>query len=47
MTSEQYYEVLKKRHAEVDWTSRESIHRYNEFARELRKLVREEKGERK
>lgn len=47
MTSEEYYEVLKKRHAQVNWNDRESVRRYNEFARELRKLVREEKGERK
>ena len=43
MTSEEYYKILKERYEKVDWSNRDSIHRYNEFARELRKLVKEEK----
>ena len=41
MTSEEFYKIIKERHAKVDWSNRASIHKYNEFVRELRKLVTE------
>ena len=42
MTRQQMYKELEKLHAQVDWTSRESIHQYNEKAREYRHMVEEE-----
>lgn len=39
MTREQYYELLKKRHEQTDWNNRDSIRAYNEYARQLRKLL--------
>ena len=39
MTREEYYELLKKKHAETDWNNLESIKRYNEYARMLRQLL--------
>lgn len=42
MTWEEYYEVLKKKWEEVDKNDLEAIHRYNEWKRQLRKLVEED-----
>ena len=43
MTIQQMYRELERLYAQVDWSSKESIHRYNEKAREYRKLVAEER----
>lgn len=37
MTLDEYYELLKIKHAETDWSNLESIKAYNEYARQLRK----------
>ena len=42
MTRQQMYRELEKLYAQVDWTSCESIHQYNEKAREYRKQVEQE-----
>ena len=42
MTSDEYYALLKEAHDRTDWNNRESIHAYNEYARELRKQMSEE-----
>lgn len=42
MTRQQMYRQLEKLYAQVDWTSKESIHRYNEAARAYRQQVAEE-----
>lgn len=42
MTREQYYELLKKRHEQTDWNDLESVKAYNEYARQLRKLLASE-----
>ena len=41
MTREEYYELLKKKHQQTDWTNLESIRAYNEYVRELRKQLSE------
>lgn len=43
MSSNEYYELLKAAHKRVDWSSRDSIHAYNQYARELRKQMEEDK----
>ena len=43
MTWEEYYALLKERHKQVDWNDLESIRAYNEYARELRKQIDEDK----
>lgn len=42
MTREEYYALLKERWEQVDKTSREAIHEYNEWKRELRHQLDEE-----
>lgn len=42
MTRDEYYAILKERYKQVDKTSRESLHAYNEFKRELIHQVYEE-----
>lgn len=42
MTREEYYELLKEKHQQTDWTNLDSIKEYNEYARELRKQLNEE-----
>lgn len=42
MTWEEYYEALKKKWEEVDKNDLGAIHRYNEWKRQLRKLVEED-----
>lgn len=44
MTRNEYYELLKAAHERTDWTNRNSIHAYNEYARELRKQMAEEEN---
>ena len=39
------YQELEKLHAQVDWNDRESIHRYNEKAREIRRRFEQEQEE--
>ena len=41
MTIQQMYKELEKLYCKVDWSNKESIHRYNEKAREYRKMVSE------
>lgn len=36
MTYEEYYKLLKEKHAQVDWNNLHEIKEYNEFARKLR-----------
>lgn len=43
MTEEEYTAILKRHYQQVDWTSRESIRLYNDFARELRNLYLKQK----
>lgn len=42
MTRDEYYALLKERWEQVDRTSREAIHEYNEWKRELRHQIDEE-----
>lgn len=42
MTRQQMYRELEKLYCKVDWSDKESIRRYNEKAREYRKMVEEE-----
>lgn len=42
MTRQQMYRELERLYAQVDWSNKESIHRYNELAREYRHMVEEE-----
>lgn len=42
MTRNRYYTLLKERYEQVDWNDRDSIHAYNEFARNLRHQIDEE-----
>ena len=41
MTREEYYALLKEKHAQTNWNDLESIKAYNAYARELRKLLTE------
>lgn len=43
MSRDEYYELLKAAHERTGWTDRDSIHAYNEYARELRKQMEEDK----
>lgn len=43
MSRDEYYELLKAAHERTDWTDWDSIHAYNEYARELRKQMEEDK----
>lgn len=47
MTLQQMYKELERLYQQVDWTDRESIRRYNEKAREYRKMVEEEEEKKK
>lgn len=40
--NDKYYELLKAAHERTDWSDRNSVHAYNEYARELRKQMAEE-----
>lgn len=42
MTRQQMYRELERLYCQVDWNSKESIHRYNEKAKEYRKMVEED-----
>lgn len=44
MKREDYYKLLKEKHERTDWNNRESIKKYNEYARELRKMIDEDGG---
>ena len=39
MTQDEYFTLLKERWEQVDKTSREAIHEYNEWKRELRQMI--------
>ena len=42
MTKQQMYRELERLYTQVDWSNKESIRRYNEKAKEYRKMVEEE-----
>lgn len=42
MTRQQMYRELERLYTQVDWSDNESIRRYNEKAKEYRKMVEEE-----
>lgn len=42
MTVQQMYKQIERLYAQVDWSNKESIHRYNEAVRRLRKMREEE-----
>lgn len=42
MTASEYYNLLREKHAQTDWSSRESIRAYNEYARKLRSSMEAE-----
>lgn len=42
MTKDEYYALLKEKWEHTDQTSREAIHAYNEYARNLRHQIDEE-----
>jgi hypothetical protein len=44
MTRQQMYKLLEKPYCETDWSNKESVKRYNEKAREYRKMVEEEEN---
>lgn len=46
MTAREMYRECERLYKQVDWTNKESIHRYNEAVRVLRKQ-REEEEEKK
>ena len=45
MTRQQMYRELERMYQQVDWSNKESIRRYNEKAREYRKMVEEDEEE--
>lgn len=47
MTSREMYRECERLYQQVDWTDKESIHRYNEAVRRLRKQREEEQEEQK
>lgn len=47
MTKRQMYRELERLYTQVDWSDKESVRRYNEKAREYRKMVEEEEEESK
>lgn len=44
MSKDEYYALLKAAHERTDWHDRDSVHAYNEYARELRKQMAEKEG---
>lgn len=42
MTRQQMYKKLERMYCKVNWKDKESIHRYNEKAREYRHMVEKE-----
>lgn len=42
MTKQQMYRELERLYTQVDWSDKESIRRYNEKAKEYRKMVEQE-----
>ena len=45
MTKQQMYRELERMYTQVDWSNKESIQRYNEKAKEYRKMVEEEEND--
>ena len=39
------YKICERLYAQVDWSNKESIHKYNEAVRQLHKLREEEREE--
>ena len=39
MTRKEMYELLKAKKKATNWNNKESIHAYNEYARQLRKML--------
>ena len=42
MTQAQYYKLLEEKYNQTDWNSLASIKAYNEYARQLRKMLAED-----
>lgn len=42
MSRDEYYQLLKEKHERTDWNDLESIKAYNEYARQLRKQIKED-----
>jgi len=42
MNREEYYKALEEKYKKTDWSNRQSVKEYNEYARQLRKLLNEE-----
>ena len=42
MTLQEYYKMVEERWEKIDKNSRESLHRFNEWKRKIRKLVDED-----
>lgn len=42
MTRDEYIALLQRRYEQVDWSSKESIHAYNEYVQRLRSQLDEE-----
>ena len=45
MTRQQMYRELERLYTQVDWSDKESIRRYNEKAKEYRKMIEEEEDQ--
>lgn len=41
MTVQQMYKEIERLYAQVDWSNKESIHRYNEAVRKLHRMREE------
>lgn len=42
MTRDEMYKLLEQKYKETNWSSRESVHAYNEYARFLRSMLEED-----
>lgn len=45
MTRAEYYAALAEKHKQTDWNNLDSVRAYNEYARQLRKLLEGESNE--
>ena len=43
MTTSEYYDLLREKHASTDWSNLNSIREYNEYARSLRHSLNSER----
>lgn len=42
MSREEYCKLLAEKHKQTDWNNLESVRAYNEYARMLRKMLKED-----